>query len=167
MKEIHIYYSKIKLLARLCLEIFIIYCLLFETHLPNILWSRFSEEGLTSNNTILLLPIFMLILLLVQILFIIKKLFDNKPQISINADRIRHHQTFESMGWESITAFHFRVWGKNPHLELVQHSGYQIMRFQLSYLAYDKARLSDLFTQLIATNDVAEREKWIAHFQAA
>lgn len=167
MKEIHIYYSRIKLWWLLCLSCFGMYCLLAESHLPNILRSRLSTENSAENNFILFFFIVGIGILVWHIQFAIRNLFHRKPQISINAQYIYHHQTSENADWNQMTSFHFWTWRKFPYLELVRHSGYRTLSFSLSYLAYDKARLSDLFTQLIATNDINEREKWIAQFQAA
>lgn len=119
-----------------------------------------------------------------------------KPQITINAYNISSHREQISMAWDNIASFEFRNYKGNVSLILVyrptssderlqpenpqSQSSWQNLKnyfkthlvqqnayLSLDNLAIDEKKLSKLFTQLIATQDPAQREIWIHQFQAA
>lgn len=121
-------------------------------------------------------------------------LFQNKPQISINAYNISSHREQISMAWDNIASFEFHNYKGNYSLILVyrptsfdatwqpekSQSNWQNLKnylkthltqqnayLSLNDLAIDEKKLSKLFTQLIATQDPAQREILIHQFQAA
>ncbi|MDO4433602.1 MAG: hypothetical protein Q4B82_03370 [Alysiella sp.] len=121
-------------------------------------------------------------------------LFQKKPQITINAYNISSHREQISMAWDNIASFEFRNYKGNVSLILVYrptssderlqpenpqsnwqnlknylktHLKQQNAYLSLNNLAVDEKKLGELFTQLIATQDPAQREIWIHQFQAA
>lgn len=212
MKEIHIYHSKISILTNILLPYVGLAGLYwwfdgseFQQHTLEILLTLQEIDWLAMFNTKWgIVLILVLILVFYAPLCLIAAfqatcrnvgyLFQNKPQISINAYNISSHREQISMAWDNIASFEFHNYKGNYSLILVYRPASSDERLQpespqsswqnlknylkthlkqqnaylsLNNLAVDEKKLSELFTQLIAAQDATQREILIYQFQAA